>query len=243
MRACGSAGKRRDDRARIAELERINADQARTIRALLEQPPALRTPPAPVKPAASKWAGIPSGIEIYTDGSCWKNPGGPGGWGFVVVLAGKEIHAEHSDRYPSTTSNRMEMSGILWALQWLRQKGYADATIFSDSQLALNVTTGKWRAKKNMDLVDALRLAKDGLNVKFEWVRGHSGNRWNELADALAGTAAGPRPSERPRARLRNADSNTHLPGGKRKARSERGTFGPASNVRRINPEDYSEAS
>ena len=52
---------------------------------------------------------------IYTDGSCIKNPGGPGGFGVVVLDDNENLITYHSERYNNTTNNRMELSAILWA--------------------------------------------------------------------------------------------------------------------------------
>lgn len=134
---------------------------------------------------------------VFTDGSCDPNPG-PGGWGFVWVEDGRIIAEKHGYE-PDTTNNRMELTGLIEALEVLPAD--ADVTVHSDSQLCVK-TINEWAAGwekrgwkrktgpiKNLDLVKrlyALSLAKP--RVKLEWIRAHDGSRWNEYADALAST-------------------------------------------------------
>lgn len=56
-------------------------------------------------------------ITIYTDGSCWPNPSENGGWGFVAYLDGEEFYASSGKAEGHTTNNRMEMTGMLRALE------------------------------------------------------------------------------------------------------------------------------
>ncbi len=122
-------------------------------------------------------------LEIFTDGSCIRNPGGDGGWGFVAVRGGRKI-AEFCGPDPKTTSNRAELKAIIRALLWLPRGTLA--TIVSDSQYAVKVLSGKYRAKKNLDLIEETQALMQERQIKLRWVRGHNGNRWNERADALA---------------------------------------------------------
>lgn len=80
------------------------------------------------------------------------------------------------------------MQAIIAALEHLPVD--AHAVIRSDSQLCVNQLTKGWKAKANAELVEqALMLASQHPHVRFEWVKGHSGERWNEYADALASGA------------------------------------------------------
>lgn len=122
-------------------------------------------------------------LEIFTDGACIRNPGGDGGWGFVAVRDGKKI-AEFCGPDPATTSNRAELKAVVRALLWLAPD--ASAIIVSDSEYAVKVLSGEYRAKANLDLIEEARALMQERQIKFRWVRGHAGNRWNEYADALA---------------------------------------------------------
>ena len=55
---------------------------------------------------------------IYTDGSCLKNPDGPGGWAMVARTTATGAVSEQSGGHPSTTNNRMELTAAIKALQW-----------------------------------------------------------------------------------------------------------------------------
>lgn len=138
-------------------------------------------------------------VTIYTDGSCYPNPG-PGGWAFVVYEGGAEVYsASGADR--QTTNNRMEIAGALEALLWL---GDRPGRILSDSRYVVdgaNSWTRSWarngwqRKTKggtttvlNVDLWQLLVAARRPQH-QVEWVRGHVGNAGNERADALAGAA------------------------------------------------------
>lgn len=90
-----------------------------------------------------------------------------------------------------TTNNRMEIGALIEAMKRIKKPGECCLTLVSDSQWALNMTEGKWRAKENLDLVtEARNLVKDFHEVQFEWTKGHVGHRWNEWCDTLAGEAA-----------------------------------------------------
>ena len=152
-------------------------------------------------------------LEIFTDGACWPNPGGDGGWGFVVVRDGHMV-AEFCGPDPKTTSNRAELKAVIRALLWLAPR--SSATIVSDSQYAVKVLSGEYRAKANLDLIEEARALMRERLIKFRWVRGHAGNRWNERADALATRGMGKasqkkrkkykRPAKRQAARRAHAD-------------------------------------
>ncbi len=120
-------------------------------------------------------------IEIWTDGGCRPNPG-RGGWG-VVIKDGEAVSTFHGGRR-RTTNNRMEFQAVIEALK--RVEPEREAVVYSDSQLVVNVLSGKWRGKLNRDLIEKAKGLMRGRNVTFQWVRGHNGNRFNEMADALA---------------------------------------------------------
>jgi len=133
-------------------------------------------------------------VTIYTDGAALGNPG-PGGYG-VVLMHGTH-RKELSGGFRLTTNNRMELMGVIVALQSLKTK--CKVTIYSDSKYVVeSYTEGwahRWRAKgwkkaKNPDLWKKLLELCEQHDVKFEWVRGHAGNRENERCDFLSVQAA-----------------------------------------------------
>ena len=135
-------------------------------------------------------------LEFYTDGACMPNPG-RGGWAVVAVENGLEKQYKAGGE-KHTTNNRMELMAIYVAMSWfdssfhdfkLNNAEYR-IRIYTDSMLSVNVINGKWRAKKNIDLIEVIR--KEMVRKKHEiiWVRGHNGNYFNERADEIANRAA-----------------------------------------------------
>ena len=139
-------------------------------------------------------------IKIYTDGSCLGNPGA-GGWAAVIVdeqNQREEIYggAEH------TTNNRMELTAAIKALEKI--SAGASVELFTDSSYLKNAFTNGWlvnwkrngwktAAKKpvlNQDLWLALDELISTRDVKFNWVKGHAGDFFNERCDTLARTTA-----------------------------------------------------
>lgn len=136
-------------------------------------------------------------IEIYTDGSCRVNPG-PGGWGAILKSGG--IEKELSGRESETTNNRMEMMGVISALELIRRP--CKVKITTDSQYVIRGMTEwlfvwklkNWRTSnkglvKNVDLWKRMELAVCKHNLQWIWVRSHQGHPENERADQLAVTA------------------------------------------------------
>ena len=136
-------------------------------------------------------------VEIYTDGACRGNPG-PGGWAALLRYGAKERSLSGAE--PATTNNRMELMAAIRGLEALSQPCTVD--LYTDSQYVRNGITqwlAGWKRKgwmtaaktpvKNADLWKRLEAAKDGHEVRWHWVRGHSGHRENEQVDALARAA------------------------------------------------------
>lgn len=143
-------------------------------------------------------------VDIYTDGSSRGNPG-PGGYGSVLRFVdrnGRVHEKELSQGYRLTTNNRMELLGVIAALEAL--KSPCEVTIHSDSQYVVNAFNQHWvdgwlkrdwkNAKKepvkNPDLWKRLLRAKEPHDATFVWVKGHAGHPENERCDALATAAA-----------------------------------------------------
>lgn len=130
-------------------------------------------------------------LEIYTDGACQGNPG-PGGWAAVLIW-GDHIK-KISGFEENTTNNRMELLAALNAL--LEVKKNIPIKLYTDSQyvkrgmsewLKLWLHNNWNRGKvKNIDLWQKLAEIDKNLKVQWCWVKGHSGNHYNEVADSLA---------------------------------------------------------
>ena len=137
-------------------------------------------------------------IEIFTDGSCLGNPGA-GGIG--VLLRYKQHEKSLSKGYFLTTNNRMELLAVIEALNSLKEP--CDIHLYSDSQYMKNGITqwifnwkiNNWKASsgkpvKNQDLWQQLDALAPQISLEWMWVKGHAGNRYNELCDTLAVEAA-----------------------------------------------------
>ncbi|MBR0290187.1 MAG: ribonuclease HI [Selenomonadaceae bacterium] len=139
-------------------------------------------------------------IKIYTDGSCLGNPGA-GGWAAVIVDE-KNHREEIFGGEEHTTNNRMELTAAICALEKISAGEQVE--LFTDSNYLKNAFTNGWlvnwkrngwkTATKNPVLNKDLWQKLDEListhTVKFNWVKGHAGNIFNERCDELARTTA-----------------------------------------------------
>jgi len=132
-------------------------------------------------------------IEVYIDGSSKGNPG-PGGAG--IVIKNTSTHAELNTfgiPLEYVTNNQAEFLALKHALVELKTQGLSDnpVNILTDSQLVVGIFSQNWKARANLELVIEIRdLLKEFPQLTFAYVRGHNGNRGNELADSLAQEAA-----------------------------------------------------
>jgi ribonuclease HI len=122
----------------------------------------------------------------YTDGACFGNPSGPGGWGAAVFTAGEERSWQLWGHLSSTSNNRAEALGVLGAMEWVPPG--SRLTIRSDSQLTVRIFEGQYKVKANPDIWEMIRNTRSTkrLTVSTEWLRGHAGDPGNELADRLS---------------------------------------------------------
>ena len=133
-------------------------------------------------------------VQLFTDGACRGNPG-PGGWGVLLRSGSHEKQLWGGE--PSTTNNRMELTAAIVGLEALNRPCSVD--VYTDSQYVRRGVTewlANWKrrgwktaakeAVKNQDLWERLDAACQRHDIRWHWVRGHSGHVENELADALA---------------------------------------------------------
>lgn len=136
-----------------------------------------------------------SSVTIYTDGAAEPNPG-PGGYG-IVLISGKH-RLELSGGFKRTTNNRMELLGVIVALESLKRPCVVN--LYSDSKYVVdsvkrgslqrweraNWQRGPNQPVKNIDLWKRYLAASKQHNVIFHWVKGHAGIEENERCDVLA---------------------------------------------------------
>lgn len=133
-------------------------------------------------------------VTIYTDGACKGNPG-PGGWGALLMLNGKERELKGGETL--TTNNRMELMAAIMALETLKRPCAVD--LYTDSQYVrngINTWMANWKKRgwltadrkpvKNEDLWKRLDEARKTHDVVWHWVKGHADDPLNHRVDALA---------------------------------------------------------
>ena len=133
-------------------------------------------------------------IEIFTDGACRGNPG-DGGWGALIVVNSNESFIYGGER--NTTNNKMELMAAIKALDHFDQP--STITLTTDSEYVRKGITEwieNWKVRgwktaskkpvKNKELWEELDLQISKHNISWEWVKGHTGEIFNEKADFLA---------------------------------------------------------
>jgi len=126
-------------------------------------------------------------IEIYADGAAIPNPGNMGCG--IVLIYNKHIK-EISKHIGHGSNNVAELTAIKIGLQNLK-KTTVPVIVYSDSMYAVKILTGEWKPKENIVLISDIKNFLSGFDdVKIKWIRGHTGNKYNERADFLANNAA-----------------------------------------------------
>lgn len=156
-------------------------------------------------------------IKIYTDGAARGNPG-PAGWGAVIIndqflISNDKIKIiELGGRADHATNNQMELTAPIETLKYLKNKmskGTFDIEIVSDSKYVIlgitewifNWEKNGWRnaGKKpvmNRELWEELHKLTEEFKPKWSYVKGHSGDKWNDRVDEIATSFADNNPVE-----------------------------------------------
>ena len=133
-------------------------------------------------------------VIIYTDGACRGNPG-PGGWG--VLIEHGELSKQLYGGVASTTNNKMELTAAIMALREFKEP--CEVILYTDSKYVINGIEEwihNWKKRgwigsnkksvKNIKLWKELDELRQEHTIKWNWVKGHSGDPGNETADMLA---------------------------------------------------------
>ena len=133
---------------------------------------------------------------IYTDGACSGNPGS-GGWAALIFNKNSGQKSKKIGGEIETTNNRMELIAIIQALESIPKE--SSLQIFTDSKYVINgieLWIKKWKTNnwigsnkksvKNKDLWMKLDILSSQFQIAWTWVKGHSGNKYNEEVDRLA---------------------------------------------------------
>lgn len=124
-------------------------------------------------------------MKIYTDGSCLDQINNKyGGWCFCICT--KERHTIIFGGEEDATNNRMELIAVIEALKWIFPNSGEAIDINTDSKYVINCAEGRWKIKKNNDLWNKYFSLAENMKIKYTWVRGHSGNKFNEFVDQVA---------------------------------------------------------
>ncbi len=140
-------------------------------------------------------------VKIYTDGACIGNPG-PGGWAAIIINEDKKKELFGGEKL--TTNNRMELTAAIKALEYCdsqdkKQLSFKEIKIFTDSlylKEGITVWIKNWEKNnwktadkknvKNVDLWKKIIELTKSKQIKWYWIKGHSGDQMNDLADKLA---------------------------------------------------------
>lgn len=136
---------------------------------------------------------------VYTDGACSGNPG-PGGWAAIVVSRDNDAVKEVSGFEQDTTNNRMELMAAIEGIKSLPDS--IVLKLITDSKyVKLGITEwiigwkkSNWKTSsnkpvKNKELWQELDALNEGRAITWEWVKGHSGDFFNDKVDELARNA------------------------------------------------------
>ena len=126
----------------------------------------------------------------YTDGSCNNlSPYGEGGAAYVILDGQRNIVKQNSKGFVGVTNNRMELMAILSAVAAV--PAMSTLKIYTDSQYCIQVLTNEKNAdnftRPNANIIrQYFNYASRLKAIRFEWVKGHNGDEFNEMVDALA---------------------------------------------------------
>ena len=135
--------------------------------------------------------------KIYTDGA-YSSSHQEGAFAYVMLDSQGNIVRKLSKKITEETNNRAEVKAILAGIYHLPEDAVT-VTIISDSQYALNTLFNGWSRNANADLfkiADDILEKKKNVKIEYQWVKGHSGDPYNEMCDQMCTEVLGYDPAE-----------------------------------------------
>lgn len=125
---------------------------------------------------------------LITDGA-YSSSRDQGGIGLVFLKNGEKI-LEYSKMYKGVTNNMMELGAVIVGLRLIK-KPIDSLVIITDSMYVIGCATKGWKRKKNVALWQEFDTQYERVkalcsDIRFEHVKGHDGDKWNEYCDKLA---------------------------------------------------------
>lgn len=133
-------------------------------------------------------------VTLYADGACSRNPG-PGGWAAILIY-GEKVK-KLSGFQQDSTNNIMELTAVIEGMKALKEKCEID--IFTDSKYIVDAVSewlpnwqrNGWKTSagkpvKNVELWREIVELKGFHKIKWNWIKGHDGNLYNEECDVMA---------------------------------------------------------
>jgi ribonuclease HI len=145
-------------------------------------------------------AGKSNAYAVFTDGACRGNPG-PGSYGFLIQDGSGDVIGKGSEAFKHTTNNKMEMSGVINGVNYLKDKitPFDEVYVYTDSKYivdGMKSWVAGWKkrgwkkadkkAPENLDLWKELDELTTICHLSFHWIKGHAGHPQNEFVDQLA---------------------------------------------------------
>jgi ribonuclease HI len=129
-------------------------------------------------------------ISIYTDGSYNESKGFFGG-AFIVVVNGEVIHQDSYEsndvNFAAERNNAGELGAVMRAALWAQKMGHKKIVVYHDYLGVACFISGQWKAKSagSKAYADFMSI-KIKIDIEFRHVKGHSGNKFNDIVDKLA---------------------------------------------------------
>jgi ribonuclease H-related protein len=154
------------------------------------------TPSLPRTESGPSPASMAPSVDIWVDGSCIHNNGDnlQLGWAYLILDGERELYRDSGNDIPEEARSQRNVAGeiqaVLKALDWCQAQGISRATIYHDYQGLAAWVTGDWKAKTPFTQAYAATVKAHAMDLRWEKVLAHSGEKYNEIVDQLARDAA-----------------------------------------------------